>query len=74
MDKRPKYFTEGQLAKVGVELVDLQRGILCCMECGGSWVIDHPGAGKRLPKGYWHCPDNSCNVPDDSQEAQHGNE
>ena len=59
--KHPHNFSETELRKVGVEIRDYSCGILGCLECGRGWAVNALGRGKRLPRGYWHCP-NGCNV------------
>jgi hypothetical protein len=59
---RPRYFSEGQLSKVGVEIVDKYRIILACRECDMAWAVNVLSDGK-LPKGYWHCPQ-GCKMPE----------
>ena len=50
----------GYLAKRGVERIDdSSRIILCCKTCGQRWSPDLL-PGKRLPDGFWQCP-NDCN-------------
>ena len=58
---RPYRFTEGQLTKVGVEIVDPSSVLLKCMKCGQRWS-PNPLRGGRRPPGYWKCP-NGCNDP-----------
>lgn len=56
---RPKYFSEYQVSKAGVELVDESRMLFQCNNCGKFWFI-MSGGKKRLPNGYYLCP-NGCN-------------
>lgn len=58
---RPRRFSERELAKVGVEIVDLDQTILHCKKCGQGWSPNIQPGGK-LPRGYWKCP-NGCNDP-----------
>ena len=55
------HFTDSDMAKVGVEIINFNEGQLRCKACGVVWT---PMKGKkgRLPRGYWHCP-NGHNVP-----------
>jgi hypothetical protein len=59
----PRGFNDSELARVGVEIVDLSESIIACKECGYAWGIMIPPKGKKLPSGYWHCPQ-GCNVPE----------
>jgi hypothetical protein len=57
----PKRLTDGEMAKVGVEIIDRNRKRLRCMNCGHIWwpcLVP----GGRLPKRYWRC-ENGCNSP-----------
>ena len=56
---RPRRYSEGQLAKVGVELVSVNHGVLKCNACGQKWSPMIRRGGK-MPRGYWQCP-NGCN-------------
>jgi hypothetical protein len=62
---RPRHFSEGQLSKVGVEIVDKYRLILTCRECSMTWAVNVLPGG-RLRRGYWQCPD-GCNRPEPSR-------
>jgi len=52
-------FTEGSLAKVGVELINPHTGWLACKGCGQRWSPNIQPGGRN-PKGWWQCP-NGCN-------------
>ena len=54
----PKESTEGELDKVGVELVDSQNSRLKCKKCGQTWSPNALPEG-RMPNGYWKCPNGS---------------
>lgn len=58
---RPRSYTEQELAKVGIRLVDAERAHLYCEACGLGFSPDFITGGK-LPRGYWRCP-NGCNAP-----------
>ena len=53
-------FTASSLAKVGMEIVDLSRGLIRCKVCGLTVGINKPLRGERRPNGWWKCP-NGCN-------------
>ena len=58
---RPRRFTESELAKVGIRLVDPENRFLFCPECNqGFQALIKPGGG--LYRRYWVCP-NGCNDP-----------
>lgn len=57
---RPRSFSDSELRKVDVEIVDLSSGMLGCLECGRRWIVNQPPRGKRHYRGYWKCPD-GCN-------------
>lgn len=56
---RPCRPTEGQLAKVGVELCGGSSLALRCQSCGRMWWPNLLEGGK-LPRNYWKCP-GGCN-------------
>lgn len=56
----PRNTSEGELSRVGIE--EASQGSYRCTACGGVWS-PMLGAGGRLPRGWWHCPDN-CNLPE----------
>lgn len=58
---RPRRFSENELRKAGVILVDDRKIILRCEKCGESWMPNLKPGGK-LPRGYWQCPHHRCNV------------
>lgn len=58
---RPARCTEGELAEVGVRLLNSENTLLQCDRCGQKWSPDLLPGG-RLPARYWHCP-NGCNAP-----------
>ena len=53
--RRPRRCTAGELARVGVELIDAAGVRLKCKKCGVVWS---PNVGRhgRLPRGWWKCP------------------
>jgi hypothetical protein len=59
----PRRFTDRELAKVGVEIVDHEQRILWCTTCnaGGWQALIAPGGG--FYRRYWVCPHNGCNDP-----------
>ena len=58
----PSNVSDNELRRAGLQWIDPRVGILGCTECGHRWVIDNPGQGNKLPRGYWHCL-NGCNNP-----------
>jgi hypothetical protein len=60
MRMKPNRFNNSQMLKVGVEILDPKGILLKCVNCGQQWSPNLL-AGGRLPKNYWHCP-NNCNV------------
>ncbi len=62
--QRPKSFTDKELSKVGVRILDPVQEKLCCERCGAEWMLKLTYRGN-LPHGYWKCP-NECNVPEES--------
>lgn len=57
--QQPNRFTEQELRKFSVQILDHHTLHLRCEQCGQIWA-PNLGAGGRLPRGYWHCP-NGCN-------------
>jgi hypothetical protein len=57
----PRDFTDSELKKVGVEIVEARGVWLRCMECDNVWSPNIQTGGK-LPRGYWKCPHYECNV------------
>ena len=55
---RPDRFTAHQLARAGVQIVDADKVTLGCEWCGAVWTPD-VRPGKKMPRGYWRCP-NGC--------------
>jgi hypothetical protein len=51
----PRSFTQHELSKAGVEILDETGVHLRCATCGQVWSPNLLPGGK-LPKGYWHCP------------------
>jgi len=56
---RPKRFTPGQLAKVGVTITDEYNLGMMCDECGSAWSPKLRAKG-HMPRGWWKCP-RGCN-------------
>jgi len=56
----PNHFTEKELDKVSVEIMDHNSLRLRCEQCEQVWS-PNLGTGGRLPNGYWRCP-NGCNT------------
>ena len=56
---RPKRVTDGELAKVGVRIIDRDSVLLECVRRGHRWTPKLM-AGGRMPTGWWRCP-NGCN-------------
>jgi len=54
--RRPRRFTDSELAKVGVEIIDPYTLWLMCTHCYQAWSPNIQRGGK-LPRGYWKCPD-----------------
>lgn len=53
-------YTERELSKVGVEIVDHTQPSLRCKVCGQQWQpMIQPGG--TLPRRYWQCP-TGCNA------------
>ena len=52
----PRAFTERQLDKVGVDLINEYDRILRCQNCYRTWIFGILPEGK-FPRGYWKCPD-----------------
>ncbi len=53
------YHVRKKLEEKQVEALDRSEITLRCKTCGSTWKPDMTGR-KRLPKGYWRCPEN-CN-------------
>lgn len=58
--RHPRQFTESELKKVGVTIVNPTGIWLRCDECGGQWSPNLQSGGA-LPPGYWKCPHHGCN-------------
>jgi hypothetical protein len=54
----PNEFSQTQLKKVGIVIVNRNPLRLRCDSCAEEWSLDNKGL--RLPKGYWKCP-KGCN-------------
>lgn len=57
---RPKRFSERELSRVGIRIVDKTNVWLRCVQCGEMFFARR-GADGYLPQGYWRCP-NGCNA------------
>jgi len=55
---------ERQMRRVGVEPIDLSRGVLECMDCGQRWMFSQKSSNERKVRRmynlYYICP-NGCN-------------
>jgi len=56
---RPRRFSDSDLKRVHVEIMDPYGVIVRCAQCGSAWS-PMLGSGGRLPRGYWKCP-GGCN-------------
>jgi len=56
---RPKRFSERELSRVGIRIVDKNQVWLRCVHCGEMFLARRDADG-HLPQGYWKCP-NGCN-------------
>jgi hypothetical protein len=56
---RPRRFSESELKRVQVEIINPYRLVLRCAQCGWGWS-PMICAGGRLPRNYWKCP-GGCN-------------
>lgn len=56
-------YTETSLAKVDVEIVDYDRVILRCMDCGTEFSPMRKAEAKRMPRHWWRCPNGSNRPP-----------
>ena len=56
----PKRLSSGQLAKVGVRIIEEASVWLRCQSCGTTWCPE-PTASGKLPHDYWKCPQ-GCNA------------
>lgn len=57
--RRDPLFAQADLARVGVQILDLSHAILGCKRCGASWSPEI-SPGGRLPRDLWKCPQ-GCN-------------
>jgi CheY-like chemotaxis protein len=62
------YHVRKKLEEKQVEALDRSEITLRCKTCGSTWKPDMTGR-KRLPKGYWRCPEN-CNEKIGEDETQ----
>ena len=58
-EKTIPYHVRRKLEEKRVEILKAPEITLRCKTCGSTWKPDIKGR-KRLPKGYWRCPEN-CN-------------
>lgn len=56
---RPIDCTPKQLKRVGLTVLNVHKLWLACDACGRRWYPSDL-SGRRLPNGYWKCP-NRCN-------------
>ena len=60
----PRRFTERELSRGGIRLLDAPGFWLSCLACGNCWSPDIPSGrsqGARMHKGWWICPHGGCN-------------
>jgi len=62
------YHVKRKLQEKQVETIDGPEITLRCKTCGATWKPDMRGR-KRLPKGYWRCPEN-CNEQTGEEQTQ----
>ena len=64
------YHVRRKLEEKQVEILEDPEITLRCKICGSTWKPDMRGR-KRLPKGYWRCPEN-CNkkIGEDDTQTQ----
>ena len=56
----PRGYTEGNLAQVGVSILNASGRRLRCRKCGHTWAV-FVGEGGTLPGRWWVC-EKSCNA------------
>ena len=62
------YHVKRKLEEKQVETLEGSEITLRCKTCGSTWKPDMKGR-KRLPKGYWRCPQN-CNEKISDEQIQ----
>ena len=62
------YHVRKKLEEKQVETLEGPEITLRCKTCGSTWKPDMTGR-KRLPKGYWNCPEN-CNEKTGEDDTQ----
>lgn len=62
------YHVRRKLEEKQVEIIEAPEITLRCKTCGSTWKPDTRDR-KRLPKGYWRCPEN-CNEKIGEEDAQ----
>ena len=62
------YHVKRKLQEKQVETLNGPEITLRCKTCGATWKPDMTGR-KRLPKGYWRCPEN-CNEQTGEEQTQ----
>ncbi|MHA2030430.1 MAG: response regulator transcription factor, partial [Candidatus Kariarchaeaceae archaeon] len=62
------YHVRRKLEEKQVEVLEGPEITLRCKTCGSTWKPDVRGR-KRLPKGYWRCPE-SCNEKIGEEDTQ----
>ena len=62
------YHVKRKLDESQVETLESPEITLRCKTCGSTWKLDMRGR-KRLPKGYWRCPEN-CNEKTNEEQPQ----
>lgn len=53
-------FSEAEMKKHNVEIIDKRKVRLKCLSCGMVWS-PMVGSEGRLPRNYWQCP-KGCNI------------
>lgn len=56
----PRRFTASELARVGMVIIDLNKGHIGCKHCGDGGLISLRPGGRR-EHGWWRCP-RGCNA------------
>jgi hypothetical protein len=52
-----------------LENIDTSRAVLACRTCSERWMVEDPGEGHLLPRGWWICP-HGCNDPQQPTEQE----
>ena len=67
-EKTIPYHVRRKLEEKQVDILEAPEITLRCKTCGSTWKPDIKGR-KRLPKGYWRCPEN-CNEKSGEDDTQ----